>query len=187
MSDTPIDEQDETLTNQAGADQTDSEAVESGGEERSRLDQEGDIAADYLEGLLDILDVDGDIEIDVEAGRPLVSVVEARRGELDKLVGADGEVLAAVQDLTRLAVARETGDRSRLIVDIAGHRSKKKDSLRAIGLAAVRDARENQEAVRLQAMTAFERKIVHDVVAEEGLISESEGTEPNRYVVVRTP
>lgn len=148
------------------------------------LDRQSDVAADYLEGLLDILDLDGDIDLDVEAGRALVSVIEARTGELAHLVGEDGEVLAAVQDLTRLAVTQQTGERSRLILDIAGHRARRRDGLRKIGEAAVAEARETGAPVRLAAMSAFERKVIHDVVAEAGLVSQSEGADPQRYVVI---
>ncbi len=148
------------------------------------LNRQGDIAADYLEGLLDILDLDGDIDLDIEAGRALVSVVEARAGELGHLVGDAGEVLTALQDLTRLAVTQQSGERSRLILDIAGHRSRRRDGLRKIGEAAVAEARETGAPVRLAAMTAFERKVVHDVVGEAGLSSQSEGTDPHRYVVI---
>lgn len=153
-------------------------------ETTSELDHEGDVAADYLEGLLDILDLDGDIDLDIEAGRPLVSVVEARKGDLQHLVGRDGAVLSAVQDLTRLAVTNQTGHRSRLILDIAGHRSRRRDSIRRIAESAVAEARDSGQPVRLSAMTAFERKVVHDAVAAAGLSSNSEGVEPRRYVVV---
>lgn len=151
---------------------------------RSTLDEQGDIAADYLEGLLDILDLDGDIDLDVEADRPLVSVIEANAGDLHHLVGEDGQVLAALQDLTRLAVTNQTGNRARLILDIAGHRSRRRDSLRRIAATAVEEAKANGQPVRMAAMTPFERKVVHDAIAEAGLRTESEGAEPQRYVVV---
>lgn len=145
------------------------------------LEQEGEIAADYLEGLLDIADLDGDIDMDVEGDRASVSIVG---GELRHLVGRDGEVLDAIQELTRLAVQQETGDRSRLMLDIDGHRAQRRAELTKVGEQAVERAKETGESVKLSPMTPFERKVVHDVVADAGLVSESEGEEPRRCVVV---
>lgn len=145
------------------------------------LEAEGEVAADYLEGLLDIADLDGDLDLDVEADRALVAVV----GEgLTDLVGADGEVLEALQELTRLAVLRSTGRRSRLMLDVAGWRQARRDELTAAGREAAEQARAGGTPVRLEPMTPFERKVVHDAVAATGLRSESEGEEPNRRVVV---
>ena len=148
----------------------------------AHLVQEGDIAADYLEGLLDIADLDGDIDMDVEGDRAAVSIAG---GDLGHLVGRNGEVLDALQELTRLAVLRETGERSRLMLDIEGHRARRRVELTAIGAEAAEKAKSSSEPVSLPAMTPFERKIVHDAVAAAGLVSESEGVEPMRYVVVR--
>ncbi|HEX6579100.1 MAG TPA: R3H domain-containing nucleic acid-binding protein [Jiangellaceae bacterium] len=145
------------------------------------LEREGDVAADYLEVLLDIADFDGDIDMDVEGDRAMVSVVGA---ELDELVGADGEVLEALQELTRLAVIRETGERSRLMLDIGGFRARKRADLTALAMQRVEEARSTGDPVALSPMTPFERKVVHDAVAAAGLRSESEGEEPERYVVV---
>ncbi|WP_049576058.1 protein jag [Streptomyces sp. SBT349] len=151
----------------------------------SRLEQEGEIAADYLEGLLDIADLDGDIDMDVEGDRAAVSIVsEGPTRDLQKLVGREGEVLEALQELTRLAVHRETGERSRLMLDIAGHRARKREKLTALGTEAAQQAKEAGEPVKLKPMTPFERKVVHDAVAAAGLRSESEGEEPQRRVVV---
>ncbi|WP_329120028.1 Jag family protein [Streptomyces sp. NBC_01465] len=151
----------------------------------SRLEQEGEIAADYLEGLLDIADLDGDIDMDVEADRAAVSIIsDAKSRDLQKLVGRDGEVLEALQELTRLAVHRETGDRSRLMLDIAGFRAKKREELAELGAKAADEVKNSGEPVKLQPMTPFERKVVHDAVAAAGLRSESEGEEPQRFVVV---
>jgi spoIIIJ-associated protein len=151
----------------------------------SRLEQEGEIAADYLEGLLDIADLDGDIDMDVEGERALVSIVgDGPSRDLNKLVGRDGEVLEALQELTRLAVHRETGDRSRLMLDVAGFRARKRAELTELGTKAAEDAKSTGESVRLRPMTPFERKVVHDAVKAAGLSSESEGEEPNRRVVV---
>jgi spoIIIJ-associated protein len=145
------------------------------------LEQEGDIAADYLEELLDIADLDGDLDMDVEGDRAAVSVVGA---DLSQLVGRDGEVLEALQELTRLAVYRETGERSRLMLDISGYRADKRASLEKLAAGVVAQVQESGERAPLAPMTPFERKVVHDVVAAAGLRSESEGEEPHRYVVV---
>lgn len=151
----------------------------------SHLEQEGEIAADYLEGLLDIADLDGDIDMDVEADRAAVSIIsDGSTRDLQKLVGRDGEVLEALQELTRLAVHRETGDRSRLMLDIAGFRARKREELAELGAKAAQDAKGTGEPVKLRPMTPFERKVVHDAVKAAGLRSESEGEEPQRCVVV---
>ncbi|MFF5723351.1 protein jag [[Kitasatospora] papulosa] len=155
-----------------------------GSDTLTRLEQEGEIAADYLEGLLDIADLDGDIDMDVEADRAAVSIISESPRDLQKLVGRDGEVLEALQELTRLAVHRETGDRSRLMLDIAGFRAKKREVLAALGAKAAEDVKSSGESVKLEPMTPFERKVVHDAVAAAGLRSESEGEEPQRFVVV---
>ncbi|MEV6783836.1 R3H domain-containing nucleic acid-binding protein [Streptomyces sp. NPDC051098] len=159
-------------------------AVDSG-DTLTRLEQEGEIAADYLEGLLDIADLDGDIDMDVEADRAAVSIIsDSSSRDLQKLVGRDGEVLEALQELTRLAVHRETGDRSRLMLDIAGFRARKRTELAELGAKAADEVKSSGEPVKLDPMTPFERKVVHDAVAAAGLRSESEGEEPQRFVVV---
>ncbi|MCC5576858.1 single-stranded DNA-binding protein [Microtetraspora sp. AC03309] len=145
------------------------------------LEQEGEIAADYVEGLLDIADIDGDIDMDVEGDRAVVSVVGIKGSDL---VGPGGEVLEALQELTRLAVHRQTGERSRLMLDVGGYRERRRAELTKIGSAAADDVKRSGEPKALQAMTPFERKIVHDAVAAAGLRSESEGEEPRRFVVV---
>ncbi|MFD8071690.1 protein jag [Streptomyces sp. NPDC059718] len=151
----------------------------------TRLEQEGEIAADYLEGLLDIADLDGDIDMDVEGDRASVSIVgDPSSRELNKLVGREGEVLEALQELTRLAVHRETGDRSRLMLDIAGFRAQKRAELTELGEKAAEEVKGSGQPVKLKPMTPFERKVVHDAVAAAGLRSESEGEEPERRVVV---
>ena len=145
------------------------------------LEQEGDIAADYIEGLLDVADLDGDIDMDVEGDRAVVSVVGAT---LDELVGDRGEVLDALQELTRLAVHRQTGGRTRLMLDIGGYRAQRRADLSELGASVAEEVKRTGEAKALAAMNAFERKIVHDAVAAAGLRSESEGIDPNRRVVV---
>ena len=147
----------------------------------SILEEEGDIAADYIEGLLDIADLDGDIDMDVEGDRAVVSVVGAT---LDELVGDDGEVLEALQELTRLAVHRKTGVRARLMLDVGGFRARRRAELAELVRSVAAEVERTGEPKKLRAMSPFERKIIHDAVALAGLRSESEGEEPNRRVVV---
>jgi spoIIIJ-associated protein len=149
---------------------------------RQRLEQEGEIAADYLEELLEIADLDGDLDMDVEGDRATVSIVGA---ELPELIGGDGQVLEALQELTRLAVYRETGERSRLMLDVSGYRTDRRRQLEQVATEVVARVQESGERAELDPMSPFERKVVHDVVAAAGLASESEGVEPRRYVVVR--
>lgn len=146
-----------------------------------KLEHEGDIAADFLEGLLDIADFDGDIDMDVDGDRAAVSIVG---GNLSALVGTGGEVLDALQELTRLAVYRETGERSRLMLDVAGFRAGRRAELIEIADEAIAQLNMDGEPVKLDPMSPFERKVVHDAIAAAGLISESEGSEPRRFVVV---
>lgn len=151
-----------------------------------RLEEEGDVAADYLEELLDILDLDGDIDIDVENGRAAVSVVADPGSEraLKRLVGRDGEVLDALQELTRLAVQARTGERTRLMLDVAGYRADRRRQLEQVAARAVDTVKDSGARLNLEPMTPFERKVVHDVVAAAGLRSESEGEDAGRHVVV---
>jgi spoIIIJ-associated protein len=147
------------------------------------LVREGDIAGDYLERLLDLVDYDGDIDLDVEAGRAVVSIDGG--DDLEKLVGPRGNVLEALQELTRLAVQQETGTRSRLMLDIAGWRADRRQELKDLGKATAERVLADGEKIRLQPMTPFERKVVHDAVAAiDGVHSESEGEDPRRRVVV---
>lgn len=150
-------------------------------EQIKNLEREGDVAADYIEALLDIADLDGDIDMDVDGSRAVVAVVG---GDLGQLVGDGGHVLEALQELTRLAVMRETGNRSRLMLDVDGFRARRRAYLTELGTEACRKATATGGPVRLEPMSAFERKVVHDAVAAAGLVSESEGTEPGRFVVV---
>jgi spoIIIJ-associated protein len=154
-------------------------------EETTRLDKEGDAAADFLEELLDILDMDGDIDISVEAGRAKVAIVaDGPSQDLRRLVGPDGEVLEALQDLARLAVQSQTGELSRLMLDVADFRAGKRERLAERAREVIAEVKESGERRELDPMNAFERKVVHDVVLEAGLRSESEGEDPDRYVVV---
>ena len=162
-------------------DEETSEAPEGSSSRVERLEAEGDIAADYLEELLDIADLDGDLDMDVEGDRAVVSIVGA---DLNQLVGRDGEVLEALQELTRLAVYRETGERSRLMLDVSGYRADRRAQLEKLAESTVAQVKESGERASLDPMSPFERKVVHDAVAAAGLTSESEGVEPRRYVVV---
>jgi spoIIIJ-associated protein len=159
----------------AGADEVPAEV------DMADLEQESEIAADYVEGLLDVADLDGDIDMDVEGDRAVVSVVGAT---LQELIGSRGEVLEALQELTRLAVHRQTGARTRIMLDVGGYRARRRVELTELGGEAADEVKASGVPRRLDAMTPFERKVVHDAVAAAGLRSESEGEEPNRRVVV---
>jgi spoIIIJ-associated protein len=147
------------------------------------LFRQSEVAADYIEGLLDILDTDGDIDELVSAGRPMVEVVGDK---LQHLIGPRGATLEALQELTRLAIFKQTGEPSRLLLDVGGYREQRRKELAAVARNAVDKVKQRGEPVRLEPMSAFERKCVHDVVnASDGVSSESEGVEPNRRIVVR--
>ena len=169
------DEADEEDSAPAGADEAPAEV------DLADLEQESEIAADYVEGLLDVADLDGDIDMDVEGDRALVSVVGAT---LQELIGPHGEVLEALQELTRLAVHRQTGARTRIMLDVGGYRARRRVELTELGQDAAEEVKSSGVPRRLDAMTPFERKVVHDAIAAAGLRSESEGEEPNRRVVV---
>jgi spoIIIJ-associated protein len=169
------DEADEEGSAAAGADEPPAEV------DLADLEQESEIAADYVEGLLDVADLDGDIDMDVEGDRALVSVVGAT---LQELIGPHGEVLEALQELTRLAVHRQTGARTRIMLDVGGYRARRRVELTELGQDAAEEVKSSGVPRRLDAMTPFERKVVHDAIAAAGLRSESEGEEPNRRVVV---
>lgn len=169
--------------------------AEQGSEEESTVQQrptasadlvrEGEIAADFLESLLDIADLDGDLEVDVEGDRAAVAIVDSEDGAAPRrLVGPGGEVLDALQELTRLAVQAETGERSRLMLDVAGYRSDRRADLVRMAKHAIAEVKDSGERREMEPMTAFERKVVHDEVLAAGLHSESEGAEPSRFVVI---
>ena len=149
-----------------------------------QLNEEADIAADYLEGLLDIADYEGDIEMGVRNDRPTVQIVADDDTDIKHLIGRNGEVVDALQQLTRLAVQQKTGERSHLIVDVDGFLKRKRQHLRDIALDAIDAVKDSGEPYDLKPMNSFERKVVHDVVREEGLKSRSHGEEPHRYVTV---
>jgi spoIIIJ-associated protein len=175
-----VDDEDDADADEDDADEAD-EDEDDGEPDLSSLEEEGEVAADYIEGLLDIADLDGDIDMDVEGDRAVVSVVGAT---LDELVGDDGEVLEALQELTRLAVHRSTGSRARLMLDVGGFRARRRTELAELGRSVADEVSRTGEPKKLRAMSPFERKIIHDAVALAGLRSESEGEEPNRRVVV---
>jgi spoIIIJ-associated protein len=155
------------------------------GDRRRQLEREGEVAADFLETLLDICDLDGDLDVDIDGDRAAVAIVDSDEGRVPRrLVGQDGQVLEAVQELTRLAVQSVTGERSRLMLDIAGHRAERRAALVALAKSAIDEVRASGERRELTPMSAFERKVVHDEVLAAGLVSESEGAEPRRYVVI---
>ena len=176
----PDTEEGEEPTGDVSPDDGSTDDESAGGKAESALDTESDVAADYLEELLDIVDLDSDIDTYIEGDRAHVSIMT----ESQVLVGKNGEVLDALQELARLAVLTETGRRSRLILDVAGHRDKRRQELLIMAQEAMAEVKTTGEPVRLPAMNPYERKIVHDVVATAGLVSESEGAEPQRRVVV---
>lgn len=152
---------------------------------RGQLEREGEVAADFLETLLDICDLDGDIDVDIDGDRAAISVVDSEDGRVPRrLVGPNGQVLEALQELTRLAVQSATGERSRLMLDVAGHRAERRAVLVALAKEAIDEVRNTGESKALSPMTAFERKVVHDEVLAAGLASESEGADPRRFVVI---
>jgi spoIIIJ-associated protein len=184
--DEPIgDEPDEAEPDEADDSAGDDDGAQAGAgtATESELFRESEIAADYIEGLLDILDYDGDIDELVQNGRPMVEVVG---GRLQALVGTRGVTLEALQELSRLAVYRQTGASSRLLLDVGGFRAGRRKELAAVAKNAAEKVKQYGEAVRLEPMSAFERKCVHDVInAMAGVESESEGIEPARRIVVR--
>ena len=171
---------DEPQAESEGTVEADLAEPESSSRAESPLDIEAEVAADYLEELLDIADLDGDIDTYIEGDRAHVSIIS----ESNVLVGPNGTVLDALQELTRLAVMTETGERSRLMLDVAGYRERRRKELEALAAFAVGEAKESREPVPLAPMNPFERKVIHDAVAAAGLTSESEGEEPDRHVVV---
>ncbi|GAA1171815.1 hypothetical protein GCM10009584_10930 [Ornithinimicrobium humiphilum] len=167
------------------ADDAGDRPVRSSRNRTEELVREGEVAADFLEGLLDIADLAGDLEVDIEGDRAAVAIVDSEDGPAPRrLVGPGGSVLDALQELTRLAVQAETGERSRLMLDVAGYRADRRSALVKTARRAIEEVKESGESRELEPMTAFERKVVHDEVLAAGLTSESEGVEPSRYVVI---
>jgi spoIIIJ-associated protein len=147
------------------------------------LEVEGDVAADYIEELLDIYDLDGDIDIDVRQGRAYIEVTGPEGSNL-RLLG-DPDTVDALQELARLAVQTKTGEYSRLILDIAGSRSAKVSALSRVVERAIAKAKDTQNDVPLKPMSSYERKLAHDLIAEAGLVSESEGEGKDRHIVIK--
>lgn len=151
----------------------------------AQLEREGEVAADFLERLLDIADLDGDIDVDIDGDRASVAIMDSEDGRVPRrLVGQDGRVLEALQELTRMAVQAATGERSRLMLDVADHRAQRREAVLTVTRRAIEEVRASGESAPLEPMSAFERKVAHDEVLAAGLVSESEGTEPNRHVIV---
>ncbi len=181
----PTDVEDTTETESDADPEPTVPAATSGLGRRALLEREGEVAADFLETLLDICDLDGDIDVDIDGDRAAVSVVDSEDGRVPRrLVGQNGQVLDALQELTRLAVQSATGERSRLMLDVASHRAERRAALVTIAKEAIDEVRSTGERKPLTPMTAFERKVVHDEVLAAGLVSESEGAEPRRFVVI---
>jgi spoIIIJ-associated protein len=175
----------EAAVGAGGADVAEAPAKPEKGSRVRQLEREGEVAADFLETLLDIADLDGDLDVDVDGDRAAVAIVDSEEGRVPRrLVGPDGKVLEALQELTRLAVQVETGERSRLMLDIAGHRAERRATLVELARVAIAEVKASGEKRSLEPMSAFERKVVHDEVAAAGLESESEGVEPKRHVVI---
>ncbi|MGX1933654.1 Jag family protein [Microbacterium resistens] len=146
------------------------------------LEHEGDVAADFIEGLLDIADIDGDLTLDVKQGRAYVSV-DADGDSLRVL--SDPDTVQALQELTRLAVQSKTGSFSRLILDVGGSRDARRRQLERLVDAAVAKLDEGATQASLPSMSSYERKLVHDIVSERGLVSESYGEGASRHTVIR--
>ncbi|MGG5259018.1 protein jag [Phycicoccus avicenniae] len=193
QDDVATDTSETPATDTASTDDDSSESGEDGEEptasrrsgRRAQLEREGEVAADFLETLLDICDLDGDLDVDIDGDRAAVALVDSDEGRVPRrLVGQDGQVLEALQELTRLAVQAETGERSRLMLDVAGHRAERRAALVTLAQKAIAEVKASGDAAALEPMTAFERKVVHDEVLAAGLVSESEGSEPRRHVVI---
>lgn len=150
----------------------------------AHLEQEGDVAADYIEELLDIADIDGDIELDVRAGRAYVSV-EASAGSTTLSVLSDPETVRSLQELTRLAVQNKTGRFSRLILDVGGSRDTRQGELEQLVNRAIERLEDGAGQASLPPMSSYERKLIHDIVADRGFVSESYGEGADRHTVIR--
>ncbi|MEO7752970.1 MAG: R3H domain-containing nucleic acid-binding protein [Terracoccus sp.] len=181
----PVTEESVADEQEAGEDDDAVETRSGKGSRVRQLEREGEVAADFLETLLDIADLDGDIDVDVDGDRAAIAIVDSDEGRVPRrLVGPDGRVLEALQELTRLAVQAETGERSRLMLDVAGHRAERRAALVTLAAAAISEVKDSGTKQALDPMSAFERKVVHDEVAAAGLSSESEGVEPHRHIVI---
>jgi spoIIIJ-associated protein len=182
---TPVDEAQDDEAQEAAArtdEREDTEAELTPEQRMDMLDEEADLAADFVEGLLDRLDLPGDIEIEVHEEQAIVNIQEVGSG---LLIGRRGATLEALQELVRGAVQRQTERRSHVRVDVEGYRARQLEKLRDKCREAIAEVRETGEPVRLEPMDAYERKLMHDLVAKTGgVTSSSEGAEPKRRVVV---
>lgn len=147
-----------------------------------QLEEEGDIAADYIEELLDITDLDGDIDIDARDGRAYVSVNSSEDSNLRILSRPD--TVVALQELTRLAVQTKTGSFSRLILDVGGSREARAAELEKLVDHAIEKIEGGAQSASLPPMSSYERKLVHDVVGARGYYSESQGEGRDRHTVI---
>lgn len=179
MSDVTETTSDETET----VDEIETEAVNAAPQTTSELEAEGDIAADYIEELLDIADLDGDIDIDTRGGRAYLSV-SAGEGTTNLRILSKPDTVNALQELTRIAVQTKTGAFSRLILDVGGSRDARAGELATLVDKAIARIEDGAESASLPAMSSYERKLVHDVVAERGYVSESEGEGRDRHTVI---
>jgi spoIIIJ-associated protein len=166
-----------------GANEASEESSESGAKSTKALEEEGDIAADYLEELLDIFDLDGDIDIDVRGGRAYLEVTAGANSNLRVI--SEPETVEALQELTRLAVQAKTNAFSRLILDVGGSRQARVNELTKVAQRAIDKVTSSGETFALKPMSSYERKIIHDLVSGAGLVSESEGEGRDRHIVVK--
>lgn len=176
----------ESQTEEATDEQVDEaseDSSESGHKSTKALEEEGDIAADYLEELLDIFDLDGDIDIDVRGGRAYLEVTAGANSNLRVI--SEPETVEALQELTRLAVQAKTNSFSRLILDVGGSRQARVNELTKVAQRAIDKVTSTSESFALKPMSSYERKIIHDLVSGAGLVSESEGEGRDRHIVVK--
>lgn len=151
----------------------------------NELEKEGEIAADFIEEFLDLADLDGDLEIEFKQERVYLTVDSEGESNLSKV--SDPETVNAIQEITRLAVQSKTGEMSRLILDIAGSRDAKAQQLKDLVEKTLAKLEETDKEQHLKPMSSYDRKLVHDMVAEAGMVSESEGQGRDRHIVIRKP
>ncbi|MBL6593376.1 MAG: DNA-binding protein [Actinobacteria bacterium] len=151
----------------------------------NELEKEGEIAADFIEEFLDLADLDGDLEIEFKQERVYLTVDSEGESNLGKV--SDPETVNAIQEITRLAVQSKTGEMSRLILDIAGSRDAKAKQLKDLVEKTLAKLEETDKEQHLKPMSSYDRKLVHDMVAEAGMVSESEGQGRDRHIVIRKP
>lgn len=149
------------------------------------LEEQADAVADFLEELLDRMDIDAVAEPTTRGDHMYVDIVDGPEEDLALLIGRGGQTLDAIQELTRMVVGRQLDERIRVVVDVEDYRKRREDRLAEIGRGAAARALESGDEIELEPMNPYERKIVHDAVAElEGVASVSRGEDPNRFIVV---